>query len=599
MRDLHPIVQPSLALVIMSDLFGASGNPADIPPQNFQSSALDPHTGRTSVTNPVDIDSRRDQIFPVLTIAEIASIMRFGVVRHWHPGEIIFHAGKASGGMHVILSGWVVISRHDGLNRQITVAHRGPGEFTAEISQLSDRPSLVEGTAVGEVSTLQISSLMLRRLIINNANLGERIMRSLILRRMNLLDTGECGPALVGTAGTPDMVRLQNFLTGNGHPHTVLDPAVDLAAAALLQVYAPAPQHLPLVIYPDGGVGFNPSESALARNLGMLPQLKNSHVYDVLIVGAGPAGLAAAAYAASEGLSVLVLEQRAFGGQAGASSRIENYLGFPTGISGQELAGRAYVQAQKFGAEIAVPLSVVGLLCDTFPRRAVLNDGSYVQANTVVIASGARYRRLGLAGSERFEGRGIHYWASPIEAKLCFEQEVALVGGGNSAGQAAVFLASHAFKVHMVVRGPGLTESMPSYLIERIAMTENIDLHTHSTVSALDGTEEGLAAVSLLRHGCERIIPASRLFLFIGAEPQTDWLRNCGLTLDRKGFVLTGQATKASARNTSGLATSVPGIFAIGDVRAGSVKRVASAVGEGAAVVAQIHAYLSNSDGVA
>ncbi len=586
------------ALVIMSDLFGASGTPADIPPKKFQSTALDPYAGRTPAENPANTDSRRNQIFPVLTIAEIASIMRFGVVHHWRPGEIIFSAGKVSGGMHVILSGWVLISRHDGLNRQITVAHQGPGEFTAEISQLSDRPSLVEGTAVGEVSTLQISPSMLRRLIVNNANLGERIMRALILRRMILLDTGECGPALVGAIGSRDMVRLQNFLTSNGHPHTVLDPAADLAAAALLQVYAPAPQHLPLVIYPDGGVGFNPSENALARNLGMLPPLKKSCVYDVLVVGAGPAGLAAAAYAASEGLSVLVLEQRAFGGQAGASSRVENYLGFPTGISGQELVGRTYVQAQKFGAEIAVPLSVVDLCRDTSPHRAVLNDGSYVQANTVVIASGARYRHLDLAGSERFEGRGIHYWASPIEAKLCFEQEIVLVGGGDSAGQAAVFLASHAFKVHIAVRGPGLTERMSAYLIERIAMTENIDVHTHSIVSALDGTNEGLTAVRLLQQGFEKIIPASRIFLFIGAEPQTDWLHNCGLTLDRKGFVLTGQANKANARGTLELATSIPGIFAIGDVRAGSVKRVASAVGEGAAVVGQIHAYLNNFDGV-
>jgi thioredoxin reductase (NADPH) len=580
----------------MSDLHSAGVPSADVSDLNFQSPALRPHAGRTPVANPVDIESRRKQIFPVLTMAEISATMRFGIVHHWRPGETIFRAGKASGGMHIILAGWVVISRHDGLNRQFTVAHHGPGEFTAEISQLSDRPSLVEGTAIGEVSTLQISSLMLRRLIVSHADLGERIMRALILRRMNLLDTGECGPALVGRLGNPDMVRLQNFLTSNGHPHTVLDPDDDPAAAALLQVYAPAPQQMPLVIYPDGGVGFNPSENALARNLGMLPLLESSQVYDVLIVGAGPAGLAAAVYAASEGLSVLVLEQHAFGGQAGASARIENYLGFPTGISGQELAGRAYVQAQKFGAEIAVPLCVVDLCCDTTPRRAVLNDASYVQAKTVVIASGARYRRLDLAGVERFEGRCIHYWASPIEAKLCFEQEIVLVGGGNSAGQAAVFLASHALKVHMVVRGPGLTDSMSAYLIERIATTENISLHTDSIVSALDGSDEGLEAVRLLQHGCERIISTSRLFLFIGAEPQTDWLHSCGLNLDQKGFVLTGQASNAGVAGASGLAASAPGIFAIGDVRAGSVKRVAAAVGEGAAVVAQIHAYLSNSD---
>jgi thioredoxin reductase (NADPH) len=566
-----------------------------------QTPALRPYAGRAAVANPVDIEALREQIFPVLNAADINLLMRVGTVKQWAAGETIFHAGRAAGGMHVILSGSVLISRHDGLQRQFTVARHGAGEFTAELGQLTDRPSLVQATAEGAVSTLLISSAALRQVLVTEASLGERLMRALILRRINLIDTGECGPALIGAVGSPDMVRLQNFLTSNGHPHTVMDPAGDEAAAALLQVYGASPEQLPLVVCPDGGVRFNPTESMLARCIGMLPQLDPEQVFDVLIVGAGPAGLATAVYAASEGLSVLVVEQRASGGQAGASARIENYLGFPTGISGQELAGRAQVQAQKFGAELAVPLGVQELCCACWPRGALLSDGSRVQARSVVVACGARYRRLDLEGAQRFEGHGIHYWASPVEAKLCAGQEVVLVGAGNSAGQAAVFLASHAARVHMVVRADGLAESMSAYLVERIAATANIVLHVRTSVTGLETADHGagmLAAVKLTRRlsgreSSEFILPASRLFLFIGAEPQTDWLRNCGVQLDQKGFVLSGQAANPGSADAASLATSVPGIFVAGDARSGSVKRVAAAVGEGAAVVAQLHAYLA------
>jgi thioredoxin reductase (NADPH) len=574
-----------------------------LPRTAVQSPALRPYAGRAAVASPVDIEARRAQIFPVLGAADIALLMRVGTVRHWTAGEVIFHAGRAAGGMHVILSGHVLISRHDGLQRQFTVARHGSGEFTAELGELTDRPSLVQASAEDAVSTLQISSAALRLLLITEASLGERLMRALILRRINLIDTGECGPALIGAVGSPDMVRLQNFLTSNGYPHTVMDPEVDEAAAALLQVYGAAPEHLPLVVCPDGGVRFNPTESALARCIGMLPQLDPEQVFDVLIVGAGPAGLATAVYAASEGLSVLVVEQRAFGGQAGASARIENYLGFPTGISGQELAGRAQVQAQKFGAHIAVPLCVEELCCASWPRGALLSDGSRVQARSVVVACGARYRRLQLDGAQRFEGHGIHYWASPVEAKLCAGQEVVLVGAGNSAGQAAVFLASHAARVHMVVRADGLAESMSAYLVDRIAAASNIVLHAHTTVTGLETADNGagvLAAVTLMQRvrGSESrqfMLPATRLFLFIGAEPQTAWLRDCGVQLDQKGFVLSGQAANPGSADAASLATSVPGIFVAGDARSGSVKRVAAAVGEGAAVVAQLHSYLAQA----
>ena len=328
----------------------------------------------------------------------------------------------------------------------------------------------------------------------------------------------------------------------------------------------------------------------------------------VAVVGAGPAGLATAVYAASEGLSVLALEQRAYGGQAGASARIENYLGFPTGISGRALAGRAYVQAQKFGVEIATPASAASLLCDSWPLRVTLCDGTQVRARTVVLSCGARYRRPSLANLKTYEGRGVYYWASPIEAKLCRQEEIILVGGGNSAGQAAVFLSGHAAKVHMVIRGEGLAASMSSYLIERIAATPNIILHTHTEIIALEGDDDGLTEVRWRnnRTGEEADCAVRRVFLFVGADPNTDWLHDCAVAVDEQGFIRTGfDVTRAECRahghgvyppdlpERAALETSVPGVFAIGDVRAGSTKRVAAAVGEGAAVVSQIHGFLA------
>jgi len=337
-----------------------------------------------------------------------------------------------------------------------------------------------------------------------------------------------------------------------------------------------------------------PSLAEVGRCLGLLPRLDRDAVYDVLVAGAGPAGLATAVYAASEGLSVLVLDQRAYGGQAGASARIENFLGFPTGISGRALAGRSYVQALKFGAEIAIPAQARRLLCQGRPLRVELDDGTCLRARTVVLATGARYRKPKLAELGRYEGRGVYYWASPVEARLCRSEPVVLVGGGNSAGQAAVFLAGYASEVHLMVRGPGLEASMSSYLIERIAATPNIRLHTHLELTALDGDESGLRQVRCRcrEDGGERAFLARRLFLFIGADPNSDWLGECGVQVDDKGFVLTGADARAD-RGPFSLETSVDGVFAVGDVRAGSTKRVAAAAGEGAAAVAQIHAYLA------
>jgi thioredoxin reductase (NADPH) len=475
----------------------------------------------------------------------------------------------------------------------------------AEVGQLSGRPALVDGRAVGVVEALLIDPPSLRALVVAEAELGERIMRALILRRVGLIETGAGGPVLIGVPGSADLVRLQGFLSRNGHPHTVLDPALEHSAEEVMKLHAPRADELPLVVCPDGTVLKCPTELELAHRLGLLPALSADHVYDAVIVGAGPAGLAAAVYAASEGLSVLVFDSRVIGGQAGASSRIENYLGFPTGISGQALAGRAFVQAQKFGADVAVPVAVTRIDCACSPHALYLDCGLRLSAKTVVVATGAKYRRPNIPDLERYEGRGVYYWASPIEAKLCRQEEVVLVGGGNSAGQAVVFLASHAAHVHLLIRGPKLAQGMSSYLVERIASLANVTVHVESEIVALEGGDEGLSSVRWRKRnsGVEETKPIRRVFLFVGADPNTAWLANCGVKVDDKGFVCTGSdlaldeysrsAQAARPRHPLPLETTVPGVFAIGDARAGSTKRVAAAVGEGAAVVAQLHAWLA------
>ncbi|MET3132190.1 thioredoxin reductase (NADPH) [Oxalobacteraceae bacterium GrIS 1.11] len=558
----------------------------------------------------LDIEARSHQIFPVFKPAEIKRMQRFGHAACFRDGDTIFAAGSSSFGMLLVLAGQIAIHRHDGLGNTSLIRLNGPGEFAAEVGQLSGRPSLASGLAVGAVEVLMISSESLRALVVADADLGERIVRAMILRRVGLIEVNSGGPVLVAPHGNGNLFHMQSFLTSNGHPHTVLDPAIDAAGAALVARHQPAGGDWPLVVCPDGSVKKNPSNIEMGRCLGMLPDLSGDKLYDVLVVGAGPSGLATAVYAASEGLSVLVVEQRASGGQAGASARIENYLGFPTGISGRALAGRAFVQAQKFGVEIAIPATAARLLCDSYPPRLALSDGTELKARTVVLACGARYRRPSLANLRSFEGRGVYYWASPIEAKLCRKEEVILVGGGNSAGQAAVFLSSHAAHVHMVIRGAGLAASMSSYLIERIQATSNITLHTHTEIIALEGDEEGLASARWRNRqsGQEDGCALRRLFLFVGADPNAEWLHDCGVGVDAQGFIRTGfdvtrEQCRAKGYGThypdelpprAALETSVPGVFAIGDVRAGSTKRVAAAVGEGAAVVSQIHAFLAN-----
>ena len=533
------------------------------------------------------LEQRREQAFPLLVQSEVDRLREFGELRTYPDGALLFEAGKPGPGMFVVLSGRVRISRRDGLGHGTVMGEQGPGHFLAEVGQLSGRPALVDGHAIGPVEALLVPPARLRALVVAEATLGERIMRALILRRVALIELGGGGPALIAPPGHPGLVRLAGFLTRNAQPHTVLDPAEDHEAQVLLDHHAPERvADLPLVLMPDGRVLKGPTDAEVAAGLGMSGEWDAGATHDLVVVGAGPAGLATAVYAASEGLSVLVLEARAPGGQAGASARIENYLGFPTGISGQALAGRAFVQAQKFGAVVAVPGAVSRVECGNHPITLDLQDGRTARARALVIATGALYRRPHIAELDRYEGRGVWYWASPIEAKLCRGQTVVLVGAGNSAGQAAVFLSQHAARVEVLIRGPGLAESMSSYLVERIAAQPNVVLRPRTEVVGLSG--DGVLARVLTRGpGGEAWQDAKNLFLFVGADPCTGWLDGCDIACDRAGFVTTG------GNAARPLETSVAGVFAIGDVRAGSTKRVAAAVGEGAAAVAQVHDWLA------
>ena len=539
---------------------------------------------------------RYKQTYPELTAREIDRLRRFGGIKHYADREQLFEAGKITCGMFVVLKGHVCISQRDGLGRVTPVVEQGPGQFLAEVSQLSGKAALVDGYAEGEVEVLAIPAENLRRLMITEAELGERIMRALILRRVNLIQSGTAGPVLVGSPNAANLIRLQGFLTRNGFPFHVLDPANDPEAAELLARAAPSPGELPLVICLDGTVMKNPTEVQLARALGMIKAPTTDILFDVAVVGSGPAGLATAVYGGSEGLSIVCLDTRAFGGQAGASARIENYFGFPTGISGQALTARAFVQAQKFGAEMVIPGEVKSLDCS---RRdgsfaITVNDGVVLYARSIVIATGARYRRPKIERLEEFEGRGVWYWASPIEAKLAAGEEIILVGGGNSAGQAAVFLATHARHVRMMVRGDGLAASMSRYLIDRIAETPNIELLTNTEIFKLEGNDSGLEKVSWRNNktGEESAGAIRNVFLFLGADPATGWLAGCGVEVDKAGFVITGGHC-SNGNPLNPLRTSVPGVFAVGDVRSGSIKRVGAAIGEGAQVVAALHGYLA------
>ena len=548
------------------------------------------------------IDPRDEKMFPKFSAGDIDRLNRFGQVQRFAKGEPLFVTGEVAPGSFVLRTGRVRVTRRDPLGHLAPIVEQVPGDFTAELGQLSGRPALVDAHAVDDVEALLIPAENLRAVMIAEPELGDRIMRALILRRVALIEMGAGGPVLIGPEASPDIVRLQGFLARNAYPAQVLDPAEDRDAAELVEKYAPDPREMPLAVCPKGTILKCPSEAELARALGMAQVDDPDRTFDVAVVGAGPAGLATAVYAASEGLSVVVFDGRAFGGQAGESARIENYLGFPTGVPGRMLAGRAYVQAQKFGAEMAIPVEVSSIDCSRTPMTLERGDGARARAAAVVIACGARYRRLDVPNLRDFEGRGVWYWASPIEARLCHSEEVALVGGGNSAGQAAVFLRSQAAKIWLLVRGQSLAETMSQYLVDRIAAAGNIEVLTSTEVVALSGSPEGQLERIRWRHGPsgkETERPMRHLFLFIGAAPATSWLEGC-VSLDAKGFVETGASAPIQGAGAGGstpralsLQASAPGVFAVGDVRSGSVKRVGAAIGEGAAVVAQLHIHLA------
>jgi thioredoxin reductase (NADPH) len=540
------------------------------------------------------IETRGRQMFPTLTPAQVEQLSRFGERRAYASGQALVRAGEAGHGLTLIISGQVDVSETDELGHRRLIVTHAAGSFMGELAQLSGRPSLVDADARSDVDSIAVAPERLRELLVAEAELGELIMRALILRRVGLLESAISGPVVVGPAAHADVLRLENFLRRSGHPHRWLDSATDPDATALLERFHVAPEDLPIVVCPGGQMLRNPGAGELAACLGLVGALDPTKTWDVAIVGAGPAGLAAAVYAGSEGLSVLTLDCRAFGGQAGASARIENYLGFPTGISGMALMARAYNQAQKFGVEAAIPKQAQSLTSTPDGLSLAVEGGETVRARAVVIASGARYRQIAARNLASFEGAFVHYWASPMEAQLCARQEVALVGGGNSAGQAVVYLASHAAKVWMVVRGEGLEASMSRYLIDRIAALPNVELVTRAEVIELDGEPGHLAGITWrdLRSGETVRKAASHLFLFTGADPNSDWLAGSGVALDGRGFILAGSELSQGHRP---LETSLPGVFAIGDIRAGSIKRVAAAVGEGAQVVAALHAYLAGA----
>jgi thioredoxin reductase (NADPH) len=549
------------------------------------------------------IDPRDERMFPKFSTAEVDRLRRFGHQRHYDKGQPLFVTGEIPPGMFVLEKGRVQVTRRDPLGHLAPIVEETAGDFVAEVEQLSGRPALVDVHAVEDIEAVLIPVKNLRSVMIAEPELGDRIVRALILRRIALIEVGAGGPVLIGPEDAPDVVRLQGFLTRNAYPYQLLDPARDRDAADLVDKYAPDSSDLPLAVCPKGTILKNPSEADLARALEMVRRDVQDRTYDVAIVGAGPAGLATAVYAASEGLSIVVFDAQAFGGQAGASARIENYLGFPTGISGRDLTGRAYVQAQKFGAEMAIPTEISRLNCDQNPIMLEFAGGGCTRTSTVVIASGARYRKLDVSNLHDFEGRGVWYWASPVEARLCLREEIVLVGGGNSAGQAAVFLRDYAAKIWLLVRGPSLSESMSQYLIDRIYASSAIEVLTNTEVIALSGSRQRQLECIRWRNrlsGEETERSIRHLFLFIGAEPATEWLHGC-VSLDANGFVQTGANAPQEVRSGRNgveplsLQSNLPGVFAVGDVRSGSVKRVGAAIGEGAGVVAQLHTYLAST----
>jgi thioredoxin reductase (NADPH) len=543
--------------------------------------------------------SRAEQIFPTLTPAQIRRIAAHGHRRAIQRGEVLVEQGDSGVPFFVVVSGELEIVRPWGAAETLVTVH-GPGQFTGEVNMLSGRRALLRMRVTQPGEVIELDRPHLLALVQTDAELGEVLMRAFILRRVELVAAGMGDVVLVGSTHSAGTLRIKEFLMRNGHPYSYIDLERDLDVQTLLDGFQIAASEIPVVICRGQLVLRNPSNQQVADCLGFNEAVDRTHLRDLIVVGAGPAGLAAAVYGASEGLDVLVLETSLPGGQAGSSSKIENYLGFPTGISGQDLAGRAYTQAQKFGAQMLIATGT-RLACDRKPYVVEVENGARIPARTVVIATGAEYRRLPLQNLSRFEGAGIYYSATFVEAQLCGGEDVIVVGAGNSAGQAAVFLAQTARRVHMLIRSAGLAESMSRYLIRRIEETPTITLRPHTEIVALEGGDH-LASVRWRNNQTGHIEEhtISHVFIMTGAAPNTRWLDGC-VALDAKGFIKTGSdlsredlstARWPLARPPHLLETSVPGVFAVGDVRGGSIKRVASAVGEGSIAISFVHRVL-------
>ena len=553
----------------------------------------------TDAALPVSLTSATavERIFPTLTPAQVQRIAVQGHVRSIQAGEVLFEAGERLVPFFVVTAGQLEMILPSGTTEKLITVY-GPGQFTGEVNMLSGRPVLVRSRAREAGEVIELDHERLVALVQTDSEIGEIIMRAFITRRVELIAQGLGDVVVVGSNHCSGTLRVKEFLTRNGHPYTYIDLDRDADVQSLLDQFHVTAADVPVVICRGDVVLRNPTIQQIADCLGFNQPLDQTQIRDVVIVGAGPAGLAAAVYAASEGLDVLVLETNAPGGQAGSSSRIENYLGFPTGISGQELAGRAYTQVQKFGAQMVITKGAKQLACSRKPYVIVIDDGFRVSARTIIIATGAAYRKPPLVNLSQFEGTGVYYAATFMEGQLCRGEEVVVVGGGNSAGQAAVFLAQTSKRVHMLVRSSGLSETMSRYLIRRIEQNPAIVLRTNSELVALEGNHH-LERVTWRNHqsGNTETHDIRHVFLMMGAIPSTQWLHGC-VALDAQGFIKTGpdlsQEDLAGAhwplsRAPHLLETCLPGLFAVGDVRAGNIKRVASAVGEGSIAVSFVH----------
>jgi thioredoxin reductase (NADPH) len=536
-----------------------------------------------------------DSMFPKLDDAQLARLAPFGAERRVQKDELVFDQGDVGHGIFIVLDGSIEIIGVS-TNDEHVLRTLPRGQFTGDVTLLSDRRSLVRARACETSVLLEIGRAKLRYIMETDAQLGEIFLRAFLLRRVYLIAHSVGDAVLIGSSHSSDTLRLRSFLTRNGQPHAYIDVERDAGVQAVLDQFELQVKDIPVLICRGELVLRNPSNAEAAECFGLNVGVDRGGVHDLIVIGAGPAGLAAAVYGASEGLDVLVVESTAPGGQAGASSRIENYLGFPTGISGQDLAGRAFIQAEKFGARIAIARSATALKCAQTPYAVELDDGGMARGRSIIVAAGARYRKLDLPNLGQFEGVGVYYGATMVEANLCGHEEIVIVGGGNSAGQAAAFLTEFAKRVYLVVRGPGLAQTMSRYLIARIEACPEITLKTWTEIEALDGdahlerihwrnTKTGESEVHEIRH----------LFLMTGADPNTAWLQGC-LALDARQFIKTGPDLGDGwplARPPFLFETSVPGVFAVGDIRAESVKRVAAAVGEGSMAVQFVHRVLA------